>query len=208
MNERFFDLKKEKQDRMINAGLRIFALNGYHHASTDEIVKEAQISKGLLFHYFGSKSGYYAFLYNYISRFVILQLRSEIRNPERDFFDLHREILRAETNLMEQYPCVFLYFESVKLEDDPEAIASIEDLDITVTEVYDSFEAKARTDAYPGISDFAAISGALHYIKIGLMRELLADRSAPVNQYRTRSEHYLELLHTLASNRKPEVSVF
>ena len=58
MNDKFFDLKKEKQDRMINAGLHIFAMNGYRHASTDEIVKEANISKGLLFHYFESKAGY------------------------------------------------------------------------------------------------------------------------------------------------------
>ena len=26
MNEKFFDLKKEKQDRMINAALKVFAL--------------------------------------------------------------------------------------------------------------------------------------------------------------------------------------
>ena len=49
MNDKFFDLKKEKQDRIINASLKIFALNGYSRASTDEIVKEAEISKGLLF---------------------------------------------------------------------------------------------------------------------------------------------------------------
>ena len=78
MNEKFFDLKKEKQDRMINAGLKVFAQNGYRHASTDEIVKEAGISKGLLFHYFVSKAGYYAFLYDYITRFTILELTSEI----------------------------------------------------------------------------------------------------------------------------------
>ena len=41
MNEKFFDLKKEKQDRMINAALKVFALNGYRHASTDDIVREA-----------------------------------------------------------------------------------------------------------------------------------------------------------------------
>ena len=52
MNEKFFELKKEKQDRMINAALKVFSQYGYNHASTDEIVKEAQIIKGLLFHYF------------------------------------------------------------------------------------------------------------------------------------------------------------
>ena len=51
MNSKFFDLKKEKQDRMINAALKVFAMQGYRHASTDDIVREAGISKGLLFHY-------------------------------------------------------------------------------------------------------------------------------------------------------------
>ena len=198
MNERFFDLKKDKQDRMINAGLRIFALNGYHHASTDEIVKAARISKGLLFHYFGSKAGYYAFLYNYISRFVILQLRSEIRNAAIDYFDLQAQILKAETNLMEQYPCVFLFFESVKLEDDLEALDALEDLDITVNDVYDSFAEKALTGAYPRVADFGRLSEVLHYVKIGLMRELLTDESVPVSMYASRARTYLAELKQLA----------
>ena len=70
MNAKFFDLKQEKQDRMVNAALKIFALNGYSHASTDDIVKEAHISKGLLFHYFDSKIGVYSFIYDYSVRFI------------------------------------------------------------------------------------------------------------------------------------------
>ena len=50
------NLKKEKQDRMINAALKVFAMNGYQKASTDDIVKEAGISKGLLFHYFAPQN--------------------------------------------------------------------------------------------------------------------------------------------------------
>ena len=46
MNNRFFELPKEKQDRFINAALQIFAKNGYKKASTDEIVKAAGISRG------------------------------------------------------------------------------------------------------------------------------------------------------------------
>ena len=49
MNEKFFDLKKEKQDRMINAALKVFALNGYRHASTDDIVREAAIRRDYYF---------------------------------------------------------------------------------------------------------------------------------------------------------------
>ena len=43
MNSKFFDLKKEKQDRMINGALKVFAMQGYRHASTDEIVKERSL---------------------------------------------------------------------------------------------------------------------------------------------------------------------
>ena len=73
MNERFFELKKEKQERMINAALKVFAEHGYYHSSTDEIVKTANISKGLLFHYFGNKIGLYSFLYDYATRSVTLE---------------------------------------------------------------------------------------------------------------------------------------
>ena len=69
LNERFFDLKKEKQDRMINASLKVFSSAGYTHASTDEIVREAGVSKGLLFHYFTSKLGLFTFLYDYAVKF-------------------------------------------------------------------------------------------------------------------------------------------
>ncbi len=86
MNEKFFDLKKEKQDRMINASLKVFAMNGYAHASTDDIVREAGISKGLLFHYFVSKLGLYSFIYDYSIRYVILELTTGVDKEEKQLF--------------------------------------------------------------------------------------------------------------------------
>ena len=62
MNEKFFDLSREKQDRMINGALEVFAKNGYKHASTDDMVKAVDVSKGLWFHYFGSKAGLYTLI--------------------------------------------------------------------------------------------------------------------------------------------------
>ena len=90
MNEKFFDLKKEKQDRMINAALKVFGMRGYQFASTDDIVREAGISKGLLFHYFGSKLGLYSFVYDYSVRFMSLELKAAVDDKETDFFALHK----------------------------------------------------------------------------------------------------------------------
>ncbi len=202
MNEKFFDLKKEKQDRMINAGLRIFALNGYHHASTDEIVREAQISKGLLFHYFGSKAGYYGFLYSYISRYVILELKGAIRlqndDSRIDFWELEQQLLEAEQYLMEQYPAVFLFFESVKMEDDMDGLTALEELDVTVPEVYDSLHARADLSAYPRISDPQRLAETLHYVKTGLMREFLYDKTNPLSMYTARVQGYLNTLKDIS----------
>ena len=57
MNDKFYTLKKEKQDTMINGAMQIFALCGYRHASTDDMVKASGVSKGLWLHYFETKAG-------------------------------------------------------------------------------------------------------------------------------------------------------
>ena len=97
MNEKFWDLNKTKQNSMINGALKVFSRDGFRHASTDEIVAEAGISKGLLFHYFYSKAGLYEFLTEYSARFALVELGSEVRKAETlPFFDLHGKITRAQ----------------------------------------------------------------------------------------------------------------
>ncbi len=125
MNNKFFDLKKEKQDRIINAALSVFAKNGYAHASTDEIVREASISKGLLFHYFVSKLGIYQFLVDYCVRFTILEFKSDIRTPSSDLFELHRQVIEAGIMIARKYPWLVLFLYSAQLESDPELKAYI-----------------------------------------------------------------------------------
>ena len=82
---------------MINAALKVFAMQGYKHASTDDIVKEAGISKGLLFHYFTNKVGVYVFLMDYSVRFLLLELSRSVKKDTTDFFELCKQIL--PTNL-------------------------------------------------------------------------------------------------------------
>ena len=113
MNDKFWDLKKAKQDKMINGALKIFARNGFRHASTDEIVAEASISKGLLFHYFYSKAGLYAFLTEYSARFAMVELNSELRRREDlPFFDFQYALTQAEALIMRQYPYMLLFMEN------------------------------------------------------------------------------------------------
>ena len=73
MNEKFFTLSPEKQARITNAALEVFARNDYKHASTDDIAAKAGISKGLLFYYFRNKQSLYLYLYDY----ALEQVRGE-----------------------------------------------------------------------------------------------------------------------------------
>ena len=88
MNDKFFDLAREKQDRMINGAVEVFAKNGYKHASTDDMVKTVGVSKGLWFHYFGSKEGIYVFVYDYCVKYMLLELSTIVDEKETNYFDL------------------------------------------------------------------------------------------------------------------------
>ncbi len=55
INEKFYELEKEKQDKIINAAIEVFAKNDYKNVVTEEITYKAGISKGLLFYYFKNK---------------------------------------------------------------------------------------------------------------------------------------------------------
>lgn len=112
LNEKFWDLNKTKQNSMINGALKVFSRDGFRHASTDEIVAEAGISKGLLFHYFYSKSGIYEFLAEYSARFALVELNSGIAKAgPLPYFELQRKITASECSAMRRYPYMFLFLE-------------------------------------------------------------------------------------------------
>lgn len=117
MNEKFWDMKKEKQDRIMNAAIGVFAAQGYAHASTDEIVKRAGISKGLLFHYFISKQGLYDFLYDYFSRFMRLELSGIAAREREGFFERCIAIETARMQAMKQYPFIQCFLTAADDED-------------------------------------------------------------------------------------------
>ena len=126
MNEKFFDLNREKQDRMINAALRVFAENGYRHASTDTIVKEAGISKGLLFHYFTSKMGLFSFLFDYSVRYMLFEYDRLISAKETDYFKIRKEMERAKLNVLRSYPYMNEFIEKSLQENQLDVIETIE----------------------------------------------------------------------------------
>lgn len=71
MNEKFFDLPKEKRQQIINAGYKVFSQNSYKKSPVGEIAAEAGISKSLLFHYFHNKRELHLFLWEEAARMTL-----------------------------------------------------------------------------------------------------------------------------------------
>ncbi|MFD1429984.1 TetR/AcrR family transcriptional regulator [Lacticaseibacillus mingshuiensis] len=82
----------EKVVRIEAAALHEFATQGFHQAKTDVIAREAQVSKGLIFHYFGSKAN----LYVHVAELVFTRLNAAADfSVWRDAPDLKAMIRRA-----------------------------------------------------------------------------------------------------------------
>lgn len=75
MNEKFFSLPEEKQQKIIKAGYRVFSRISYKKSPMSEIADAAGISKSLLFHYFTNKKELYLFLWETCAEITVKQLR-------------------------------------------------------------------------------------------------------------------------------------
>lgn len=177
MNSKFFDLNKEKQDRMINAALKVFALQGYCHGSTDDIVREAAISKGLLFHYFGSKLGVYQFIYDYSVKYINLELRRMVDSNEKDLFAVLKQVECAKMYAMRGYPYMQQFLNRSMWEDSCEALLSVEEKRNVLEETYAAIEGQIDYGALPREVDGEKLRKMLDFTIKGLMTERFRDAS-------------------------------
>ena len=177
MNSKFFDIKKEKQDRMINAALKVFAQQGYRHGSTDDIVREAAVSKGLLFHYFGSKLELYRFIYDYSVRYMNLELRSCVDMKETDLFALMKQMESAKMHAMKGYPYMQQFLNRPLLDDSFEALLSVEGKKNSLEETYAQIDSQIDYEALPGGVDGEKLRKMLDFTIKGLMSERFQDAS-------------------------------
>lgn len=197
MNDKFFDLKQEKQDRMINAALKVFAGNGYRHASTDEIVKEAGISKGLLFHYFESKIGLYAFLFDYSVRFMLLELSREVDRSETDFFALTKQMEQARMQVMKLYPYMQAFLNRGLKETSKEAVAEIEEKQNDYRERMRAYTMQADYSVFAGIGDPDRMIRLVQYMIDGITAELSGRRDFTPEKLFMEICEYIDMLQRM-----------
>ena len=120
MNEKFYALPQDKQDRILNAGFRVFSKNSYKKSPMLEIANEADISKSLLFFYFRNKKELYLFLMKKAEELTMKYLMDSGCYGESDIFEMMYKGLLAKAELMKKYPDMSNFALKAYYEDDEE----------------------------------------------------------------------------------------
>ena len=206
MNEKFFDLPREKQDRMINGALEVFAKNGFKHASTDDMVKAVGVSKGLWFHYFGSKAGLYIFVYDYSVKYLLLEMSTVVDESEKNFFELTKQLELAKNRVSRSYPYLLLFLEAAQDEEDEEVTAQILEAQKTLQE---KVSALIKNTEINGVDDRARrdkIKKLTTLTISGIIKERTASGAEQEAVYRE-IKAYIELIREMAERtEKPLIS--
>ena len=113
---KFLALEPEKRERIINAAMTEF-LHGFKKASTDNIVRDAGISKGLLFHYFGTKERLYNFLINYAIDTVKEEYLDLVNIRQPDILDSIWQSSLLKKDLSVRFPNIFDFLTNAYVEE-------------------------------------------------------------------------------------------
>ncbi|AKA68808.1 TetR/AcrR family transcriptional regulator [Clostridium scatologenes] len=97
MYENFEKISEEKKNRIIKAALKEFAIKGYEEASTNNIVKEAGISKGMIFHYFENKKNLYLYILDYCSELYFEKTKEICEKSHNSAFEKFNQLLEERT---------------------------------------------------------------------------------------------------------------
>lgn len=122
---KIFTMEDLKRNNLLTVAMSKFAKNGYKKTATDEIISEAEISKGLLFHYFGTKKDLYTFLFEYASATIMQDFYAQIDMEEKDILERLRKMFLLKLQLTNKYPSIFNFVASAYFEKDPAVSSEI-----------------------------------------------------------------------------------
>ncbi|MCL2873443.1 MAG: TetR/AcrR family transcriptional regulator [Defluviitaleaceae bacterium] len=136
--EKFLNISKEKQDQIIEAGLKAFGQNGYKKASISDIAASAGISKAMIFYYFNSKKELYLYLADLCCGIVINKVKEHFDSSVNDFFDRLKMTSEIKMEALKKYHGSFSFLESMYKEKDEEVQDGLKNLMSGIQETAES----------------------------------------------------------------------
>lgn len=119
MNEQYekfnnIDINQPKVHKIINCAYEIFSKNNIDKASTNQIVKLAGISRGLLYHYFKDKQELYDFLTFFAIKKGVVEIKEKLDWDDSDFINRMIQVTKIRFEIMECYPYMATFFQRHK----------------------------------------------------------------------------------------------
>lgn len=114
-------MDEEKRQRIIRASVEEFG-QGYALASTNEIVRKAGVSKGLLFHYFGSKKNLFLVAFREatakLQEKLLAWYEADKENVPGDIFHRLTRLALIKLRLFQEDPTLYQFL-AVAIQDSP-----------------------------------------------------------------------------------------
>lgn len=108
--ELFERLPEDKKRTIIDTCIKEFGNFGYANASTNNIVKNAHISKGTLFNYFGSKKNLFLYILDYTTNYYVDYLIKRMKKNNPDFFQRIIEWNEMKIEVSLEEPDIYNFF--------------------------------------------------------------------------------------------------
>lgn len=159
----FLNQDDARRSRILEAALEEFAAKGYKKASTNTIVREANVSKGLLFHYFISKKDLYLYLYKFAREVIMNELYEKVNFADRDVLNRMQQSTLVKIESYLTHPLFVKLFETAELLQDQEMIEEIMILNKQATE--ESYEKMFTNIDYYLFNDVLNVDRCLQIVR-------------------------------------------
>ncbi|KAF5035343.1 TetR/AcrR family transcriptional regulator [Sedimentibacter saalensis] len=88
-------LDNSKKDKIVQASIEEFSEHGFEKANTDRISQRAEVSKGLIFHYFGSKENLFMTAMNKCIDDALNEFK-DLELPKDDFITILMKLMEVK----------------------------------------------------------------------------------------------------------------
>jgi TetR/AcrR family transcriptional regulator len=113
----------------------VFAQFGFQKASTALIAQEAQLSKGLIFHYFTNKSELYLAAYQSAVAIITHDIFDHVDFSEKDLINRFKKVILAKLEVAKRHPEIFDFIQQSYFDEASPLREQLDDLNVELMTV-------------------------------------------------------------------------
>ncbi len=193
--DKFINLDSYKQDNIINAALVSFGNSGYKKTSVNDIAVASNISKALVFHYFGNKKNLYLFLFDFCSSNITNAIKNKFDTRETDFFKKIKLIQDIKLSTIKKYPSLLDFLKCAYFESDEAVVRDIKTIHQKYVSMgFDTFFINTDFSKFKDDIDPKIVMKVITWCTEGYVRDLSKTKELDVQGASQAFDLYLTLL--------------